>query len=157
MGMPGLTDTEERHFWARTRQDKECWEWQGACSNRGYGVVKLHGVQWYAHRIAWVLGHGPIPVNHVICHRCDNPRCCRPSHLFLGTAADNAADRDSKGRDGFAHGEVNGQAVLRATDVRAIRDRHAAGDTQIAIARAFGVSKMTISLIVRRKRWAHVE
>ena len=88
-------------FWKRVKKTKDCWEWQGMKKKDGlpYGLVKIFFRRFYAHRVAWELTNGPIPKGLNVLHRCDNPVCVRPSHLFLGTQADNIADMVSKGRN----------------------------------------------------------
>lgn len=82
-----------------------CWRWTGAGSGR-YGVIMVHGKAKRPHRLAWELTHGPIPPGVFVCHHCDVPTCCRPEHLFLGTAFDNMKDASAKGRlaAGVRHG-----------------------------------------------------
>ena len=75
-----------------------CWPWLGCLTGGGYGQIRNSGRYQQAHRAAWELKYGPIPEGLVVCHRCDNPRCVRPDHLFLGTATDNMRDMYSKGR-----------------------------------------------------------
>ena len=88
-------------FWVRTKLEPNgCLEWQGARlkSKQPYGVVKHKQKMWKAHRVAFLLCVGSIPDGLLVCHRCDNPRCVRPTHLFLGTNQDNQLDALSKGR-----------------------------------------------------------
>jgi len=99
------------------------------------------------------LTNGPIPDGMQVLHRCDNPPCCNPAHLFLGTQADNIADMIAKRRGGAVSGEAHYRAKLTADQVSAIRARYAAGETQVALAREFGVSQTNISRIVRGTTW----
>jgi hypothetical protein len=75
-----------------------CWPWSMYTDPSGYGRVRDGDVSEYTHRVAWEFTNGPIPRGMYICHHCDNPPCCNPAHLFMGTPADNARDRDAKGR-----------------------------------------------------------
>lgn len=93
---------EPDRFWAKVRvQEDGCWEWAGGLMWDGYGAFHRDGdgsVKQRAHRISWEYSNGPIPSGMLVCHRCDNPRCVRPEHLFLGTDQDNVDDMMSKGR-----------------------------------------------------------
>lgn len=86
------------HFWSRVAKGTGCWEWQGARVGRGYGHLRFGQKYTYAHRVAWELTNGRIPSGLVVCHRCDNPPCCRPEHLFIGTQAENLQDMAAKRR-----------------------------------------------------------
>lgn len=154
----------ERKFWAKVKRTDECWYWTASCSRKGYGqlVVKHGGTQkrWLAHRLSWVLHFGEIPKGvgyHGTCvlHCCDNPKCVRPDHLWLGSNADNVRDCIAKGRASKvrARGENHPMAKLTEPDIIAIRrdDR-----TQEIIAQSYGISTSTISAIQRREKWKHV-
>ena len=108
----------------------------------------------YAHRLMYENQVGAIPSGAHVCHTCDNPSCVNPRHLFAGSAADNARDRDAKGRG------ARGEAVatkLSEGDVREIRSARERGETVSTIATGFGISKSMVSRIANRKKWAHVE
>ena len=99
----GLTQGKARSVAERLRgkliaTPSGCLEFQGYCDSNGYGQISINDKTHLAHRVAFEQAHGPIPKGLVICHRCDNPSCCNPEHLFLGTHADNVADKVSKGR-----------------------------------------------------------
>lgn len=90
--------TADARFWGRVTRTAGCWEWQGARYPEGYGSLSVNGRRWQAHRLAYSLARGPIPPGMFVCHACDNPSCCNPAHLFLGTNQDNMADMVAKGR-----------------------------------------------------------
>lgn len=147
------TDPTER-FWSKVLIKDGCWDWQWGHALGGYGRIWFKGKTLYAHRVAWSLTNGAIPEGMHVCHRCDNRRCCNPGHMFLGTNAENMADRDAKGR--APHGERHGQAKLTDQSVAEIRSRVLAGETQLSLSRAFGISKSVCSSVVSRKHWRHV-
>lgn len=94
VGFPG--EFAER-FWSQVRKSEGCWEWMGTRDPSGYGLTYF-GAALKAYRVAWELTHGPIPAGLHVCHACDNPPCCRPDHLWLGTHRDNMDDMVAKGR-----------------------------------------------------------
>jgi hypothetical protein len=134
-----------------------CIEWTARRNNDGYGQIYRAGKQIGAHCLAWELKHGPIPEGKCVCHHCDNPACCNDVHLYLGTPADNAADRDAKGRGARLKGERNGQSKLTEADVIEIHRRLADGETQRVISEAFGISREAISAIKLGKTWSHLK
>jgi hypothetical protein len=97
-------------FWARVEKTQACWNWRGSVRHFGHGHLNVLGVVTMAHRFSWTLTNGSIPDGLNVLHHCDNPRCVRPDHLFLGTHADNVADMNAKGR--HARGERHGRAKL---------------------------------------------
>lgn len=111
-----------------------------------------------AHRVAFAMAFGAIPPGNSICHRCDNPGCCNPSHLFAGTQAQNNADCWQKGRGADTRGERNGKSLLTEAHVSEIRRRYRAGGlTQYDLMKEYGVSQPTISAIIVGRLWRHVE
>lgn len=147
-------------FWARVavKGPDDCWEWQFCLDRGGYGIMVVSGLRVRAHRISWVIAHGPIPDGLVICHHCDNRACVNPAHLFIGTLADNNADMYAKGRENIVKiiGERNGSAKLTADDVRAIRDAVRQGVIGSVLADRYGLNRKTIYRIVHRRSWAHL-
>lgn len=145
------TPIEER-FWpkVRIRSADECWEWQAAKDGHGYGAIAASHERrtLQAHRVAYELAHGPITGGLHVLHRCDNPACVSPAHLFLGTHKENMDDMAAKGRG------MQGGAKLTEGDVREIR---ATGNPSRDLARMFGVTPTIIRQIKRRTAWAHVQ
>jgi len=135
-----------------------CWEWSGAKNLAGYGKVTWSGKTIAAHRAFWEQYNGPAG-DACVLHRCDNPACVNPDHLFLGSQSDNVRDMDDKGRRvvGFAAGERCHLAKLTEADVVEIRRLGGGGGLrQKDIAAMFGVSQPLVGLIVRREIWRHV-
>lgn len=133
-----------------------CWIWTGGETRGGYGSRMLSGINYRAHRMAWLGFRGPIPSGACVCHRCDTRLCVNPTHLFLGSVADNNCDRAAKGRSnlaGKARGERSGTAKLTTAIILAIRADHR---RQKEIAAEYGVNQTTISSIKTRKIWRHV-
>lgn len=128
-----------------------CWLFDGGLVNGGYGQVRRGLKKALAHRAAWEAANGPIPPGLCVCHKCDTPRCVNPAHLFLGTGADNMADKVAKGRQHRPAGEAHGQAKLTESMVRAIR---ADGRKQYEIAKAFGIGQAQVSRIKTGRRWS---
>jgi hypothetical protein len=147
-------------FWANVsvRSDDECWPWIGTTFYEGYGRTVYDGRVQGTHRIAWKLTNGPIPNGALVCHKCDNPPCCNPKHLFLGDDNANAQDKTIKGRNGVPKGTAHGMAQLTDEIVRAIRRLHATKKyTQRRIALMFNTTQANVALIVAHKTWRHVE
>ena len=147
-------------LWPRTKLTGDCLEWTGSRNEHGYGSVRVDRKLWKAHRFAWHLCYGSIPDDLDVLHRCDNPPCCNPAHLFLGTAADNGQDMSRKGRHGsvsqphrVARGERHGHARLTRTQALEIRRRGDAGESQLMLATEFGVARRTVNSIIRRVTW----
>jgi len=145
----------------------DCHQWTASCSTDGYGAIAVNGKARSAHRLAWELMNGPIPVGLYVCHACDNKLCVNVRHLFLGTNADNMADMVAKGRS--ASGNRNGTRVhpecLRRGAERSntrltvaqILEIRASTDSCRVTAERYGIGHSYVSQIKRRRRWAWVE
>lgn len=139
-----------------------CIEWISNKSHNGYGLFKAFGKQIRAHRFAFERANGLIPAGMLICHKCDNPSCVNPEHLFSGTASDNAIDCVNKGRKRWAKvfsdqkcGN-NLNAKLTSLDVAEIRRLFCLGDCRRDLAAKFGVHYNTIKAIIRCETWVGV-
>lgn len=144
-------------FWVRLDRSSGCWLWTGYKTYRRYGLLWFGTKNVSTHRLAWMLTYGDIPHGLYVCHTCDNPPCCNPSHLWLGTSADNAHDRDAKGRGGALFGEQNPASKLTAEQIEEIRRSYVPRKvSQDRLAIKFGVSQTVIGSIVRDKTWRGV-
>lgn len=159
-GIPTMDRSKcvEERFWSSLDTSGECWNFTGTVSAHGYGQMSLGTFtrRMSAHRLAYLLSRGPIPEGQCVCHRCDNRRCCRPSHLFAAPHRENIRDRDVKGRQ--AVGEQNGKTKLSADQVKTIRQQVGLGMiSQSAISRKYGVSTQCVSNIVLGNRWKYLD
>jgi hypothetical protein len=135
-----------------------CVEWQGAKIPDGYGVMRFLGKHILAHRFSFLLHGGEIPEGKYLCHRCDNPACVNPAHLFVGTQTDNMQDAMKKGRHRPPPlGENHHRAKLTEEKVRLIRKMRAEGVSQQKIAEFIGTPQTNISAILRGRTWKEVK
>ena len=138
-----------------------CWEWVG-CKRRGYGHTiigsRKDGTRKTisAHRLSYLIFHGEIPAGMEVCHKCDNPSCINPDHLFAGTRQDNVDDRERKGRNNPPKVEKHAKAKLTEKDVLDIRNKRAAGKSFGKLAKEYGVCKKTIQDAVSGKHWSYL-
>lgn len=150
--MPSRSSNAEAlrfHGWSIT--DSGCWEWNGHRDPDGYGSVTRGRRPYRAHRLAYETFVGAIPEGHVICHRCDNPPCMNPDHLFIGTPRDNTLDASQKDR--MARDERHGQCKLASRDVLRLRMMYATRKyTQRELAMLFGISQAQVNNILLGKQ-----
>lgn len=169
-GIKGLPLADR--FWSKVDKSggpDACWPWLRRLTPKGYGQFQLDVRKSVrAHRLAWELDRRVAPPPHLaVCHDCDNPKCCNPNHLWLGTQLQNIEDRDAKGRtargdrvgdsDRRARGTANAKSKLTEGCVRQIRARSSDGATHAELAREYGVSENSIRKVVNRRSWSHVE
>lgn len=146
--------TYQEKFWLFVDKTDSCWIWTGPIGWGGYGVFRRHGKTEFAHRISYFVANREYPDNLIVCHKCDNPICVNPNHLFVGTHADNVHDMMRKGRSNQARGESSGKAKLSRHDVFDIRRRFKKdGKTAVELASEYGVNKENIYRIAYRQSW----
>ena len=143
-----------KRFWSRVdiRGENECWPWLGFIKENGYGYFSCYKKMRYTHRVAYILTYGFFDLSLQVCHSCDNPPCCNPAHLWLGSQKDNIQDCIKKGRDMFI-GERNGGHILSTSSVNKIRTLLAEGYEGASIAKLFNVSQAAISRIKNNHAW----
>lgn len=149
----GGTLAERLEYYSIPEPNSGCQLWLGSADTDGYGQIRDNGPMAGAHRVAWRIAFGSIPVGLIVCHKCDVPPCINADHLFLGTHRDNAADRDAKGRRIAPRGEESGLSKLTEEEVQAIQ---ADSRRQIDIARDFGISQSHVSAIKHGLVWRHL-
>lgn len=169
----GARPTIDIRFWSKVQKSKNkdvCWPWLAAKRYFGYGQFWYNNRNLSAHRIAWELVFGPVPNGLLVCHACDNPPCCNPNHLFLGTRKDNSADMLAKGRQASGlrngkytkpwatpRGERHPSSKLSITQVRAIRSLWLMGVRNcVLLGRVAGVSHTSIWQVLHKKTWVRV-
>lgn len=162
----------EAAFWSKVDSSAgpdACWPWTAGYTGNGYGAIKADGTQVGAHVFALFLRSEETA--ECVCHRCDNPKCCNPAHLFHGTTLDNMEDRDRKGRHTVSSGDNHymrrdpsrvtrgdGSRYHKLTerDVVEVRRMHASGVSRALIAKQYNISPGNVWLVVTKKTWSHV-
>lgn len=153
----------ERHrkiFWGYTivAGPKDCWLWTAPLDKDGYGAMQVCYKRLRAHRISYVLHNGPINTSDLVLHKCDNPRCVNPKHLFKGSQADNVRDRDKKQRMHKPKGELHPLAKLTEETTQFLRASYIRGSVRMKdLAAMLGISVSAVSMVVNRKRWSHIK
>ena len=150
-------DHKER-FFKNVDKTKNCWLYKRGYTIDGYGRFSIRGKPWHAHRYSWKLANGDIPKGMYVLHKCDNPPCVNPDHLFIGTAKENFHDAIQKGRLDVI-GESNAGARLTEKEIKEIRKKYTYGHRETGfhvLSKIYGVGKTTIWRIIKRKTWKHV-
>jgi hypothetical protein len=150
--------TVQERFWSKVniKSENECWEWIKFKNKKGYGLFGLNAIPEGAHRVSWRFTYGDIPESLCVLHKCDNPACCNPAHLFLGTNQDNVNDRVAKNRSSDLRGSKHYRAKLTEIKVLEIRSLYKMGIRQSSIAKTYKVNQGTISNIIDKKTWTHI-
>lgn len=154
---PAKREVAER-FWSRVLKHPYpgCWEWQKITTHNGYGEIWVDGKMLRAHRVSWEMVNGKIPDGIFVLHKCDNPSCVNPSHLFLGTHQDNMDDCARKGRVSILRGENSPASILKKDQVLEIAKLTRRGIGCRIVAMAYGVSRQTVSDIRSGRNWGHL-
>lgn len=145
-------------FWSKVQRSSGCWEWTGSLQS-GYGQLRVctdsRVPMARAHRVSWEIHYGPVPDDLCVLHRCDNRKCVRPDHLFVGTRRDNARDMVAKGRHHRAHlrGERHPSARLNAAGAAEVLRRARGGESLTSLARAYGISISAVWALKNGRTW----
>lgn len=148
----------EDRFWSKVNVlgEDDCWEWQASLFDAGYGNFRYLGKNVGSNRMVWFLSYGEFP-DLLVCHSCDNRKCCNPNHLFLGTHKDNAKDMVNKNRNFPPNGESNGNNKLTSKDVIEIRDLFSTEKyTHSDLSLRYNVSRVSVTNILNRTTWKHL-
>ena len=145
--------TLAQRFWSKVdpAPSECCWEWTAGKDRTGYGRFKLNTKMLSAHRIAYILAKGEIPAGLVVRHTCDNPACCNPDHLILGTHTDNMADMLERKRQ--AKGEQHGKCKLTVKQAMEIYNLPLKQDE---VAKLYNIDQSIVSKIKHKKIWKHL-
>lgn len=153
-----FTENQIERFWSNMiiLGPDDCWEWQ-LFRMSGYGRVEINTLNYSCSRMAFTLTYGPIPGGLICMHTCDNPPCCNPEHLAIGTTKDNMDDRDRKQRRTPARGSSSGNAKLTEVDALNIYWRITVGkESSVSVSKDYPVSASTVRKIKMGMCWSHV-
>lgn len=158
LGKQNRKRNTEADFWRLVEKTEGCWVWHGSImQSGGYGRFSFQGKRWRAHHLSYFLTHGStVPDGMVLCHKCDNPKCVNPQHLFVGTQAENIWDMHSKNRGGgqFGKREEHPGAKLTKEQVARIKNEYKPRVvTQQSLADRYGVTRSAINAIVNDYSW----
>jgi hypothetical protein len=143
-----LSESDIKRFWDNVNKKglDECWEWKSNdLRGKGYGYIRVKDKNIKANRISWVIHNGPIPESKLVLHKCDNPRCVNPNHLYVGTHSDNNMDREYRNSN-YLKGRMS---KFSSEDIDTIKKLYIDGVYQKDIAKQFNVSQSYISFIIK--------
>jgi hypothetical protein len=153
------TQKDIDRFWTKVDKKDGCWEWKKLLDKKGYGLITVKNKTIYAHRFSALIA-GLHITDKFVCHKCDNPKCVNPDHLFVGTLQDNKNDEISKNRQ--AKGLRHGMTHLTENDVNYIKDNYIQGNrtmvksNSMELAKMFSVTDQTIRNIAKNRTWRHI-
>lgn len=156
--IPSLDKTQQSRFWSSadlTANKNLCWEWKRKREGR-YATFYLKGREYKAPRVAYSIFYGKDPSDLLICHKCDNPNCINPNHLFLGTEKDNSDDKIAKGREVFVKGESHPMSKLSDEDVVRIKYLCSHGASSTVVGKEYGIGMTQVRRIVNGDSWKHL-
>lgn len=161
---PKYKPSLEERFWNKVNKngptiahiDTPCWVWMAHCNISGHGRFSVNGKLGLAHRVSWLIHYGEFDNALDVLHKCDNPSCINPDHLFLGTHKDNMVDMVNKGRNVVFAGEASRTAKLTEAQVKEIKNK-STFTTQTQLAKDYGVSQAAIWYILNGRNWKHLE
>lgn len=136
-------------FWRKVEKTESCWIWKGATQKTGHGRVRINGKLLGTHRVSYFLKHGKINDDLMVCHKCNNPSCVNPDHLYQGDNSDNMIDS--------VYARTLNFVKLTPSQVVEIKKRFARGESNKSIARSFGVARSTINCIRLGRTWSHLK
>lgn len=144
-------------FWSKVSRQNDCWLWTGSKDRKGYGFFRLKNKMVKAHRLSYLIYHGKEAMN-LVCHKCDNPSCVNPKHLWDGTNQENIRDSSFKMRNRTSRnlGTKNPSSKISEDQVRSIRTKYSNGTSQTDLANEFCISTTQVWKIVHNKKWKHV-
>lgn len=150
-----MSDELKRRFWLKVREclPETCWDWIGEITNVGYGRFTFKQKRTGAHRMAWMITHGNIPDGLCVCHTCDNRKCVNPGHMFLGSNAENMADKVAKKRQETGANVRKKTTKITPEQALEIRARGKTGAKPTALAREYGLSQSFVSEVIAGKKW----
>ena len=151
-----------KRFWDKVKKTDGCWNWIAGTRGNGYGTFKFNGKAVDSHRFVWLITFGEIPKGMFICHHCDNRKCVRPDHLFLGTAMDNIVDAVRKGiinnylLTKFKIGHKPYKTKLTKKQVIEIREKYKMGSSCKLLGKIYGIHPRTILKIIKFEKWKNI-